>query len=266
MIETLASAAGTLSDGSLLSPANMIALVTLTALEIVLGVDNIIVLSIIVGRLPEHQQGRARFIGLALAMLMRVVLLLGIKWIMELTRPWLSFSVPGLASMVELSGRDLILILGGLFLIWKSTKEIHHELEGPHGTSVRGGSSFARAIGVIILMDLVFSLDSVITAVGMVKRIEVMIAAVIIAVAVMMVFAGRISGFVHRHPSVKVLALSFLILVGVLLVADGFEAHISRGYVYFAMAFSLVVELVNIRVRQKQLARAGTTPGAPAGS
>ena len=266
LLLTLASDAAAVSpaSASLFSPENLVALLTLTALEIVLGVDNIIVIAIVTGRLPKEQQPKARFVGLALAMGMRILLLLAISWVMRLKGTLFAFTVPWVNYAVDLSGKDLILIGGGLFLIWKSTKEIHHDMEGPHdhGTA-KVAASFASAIGQILLMDLIFSLDSVITAVGMARDVRVMVIAVVIAVLVMMVFAGKISDFVHRHPSVKILALAFLILVGVLLVADGLDTHVSRGYVYFAMAFSLVVELVNIRIRAKQIAlqkAAGVTP------
>ncbi len=238
----------------LLTAPNLIALVTLAALEIVLGVDNIIVIAIVTSRLPQNQQAKARFIGLSLAMVMRVGLLLAIGWVMSLTA---SIYKANLFSVdIDLSWKDLILIFGGLFLIFKATKEIHHDLEAPgHLEEHKKASSFSAAISMIVVMDLIFSLDSVITAVGMAKEKWIMIAAVVLAVVVMMAFAGKISDFVKRHPTIKVLALSFLILVGVLLIADGFDQHISRGYVYFAMAFSLVVEIVNIRIRKAQAER-----------
>jgi predicted tellurium resistance membrane protein TerC len=226
-------------------PSIWIAFGTLTMLEIVLGVDNIIFISILSGKLPEEQQPRARFIGLALAMVMRILLLLTLAWIIRLTAPL--FSVFG----QEISGRDLILIVGGLFLVAKSTFEIHEKLEGEHGEkSARVPPSFGAVIVQILLLDMVFSLDSVITAVGMVDEVAVMIAAVIVAVGFMMVFAGPISRFVERHPTVKMLALSFLLLIGVTLMADGFGQHISKGYIYFAMAFSVLVELLNLRIRK----------------
>ena len=216
-------------------------------LEIVLGIDNIIFLSILAGRLPAQQQPRARSLGLAAAMIMRILLLLSITWVMRLSAPL--FSIFG----NEISGRDLILILGGLFLLAKSTHEIHNKLEGPveeaHG-KVKA-SSFGSVIVQIMLLDIVFSLDSVITAIGMVRHVSIMIIAVIIAVAFMMFFAGSISNFVNRHPTVKMLALSFLLLIGVALLADGFDQHIPKGYIYFAMAFSVFVEMLNLRMRGK---------------
>ena len=226
-------------------PSIWIAFGTLTMLEIVLGIDNIIFISILAGKLPPEQQARARFVGLALAMVMRVLLLLTLAWIIRLTAPL--FTVLG----HEISGRDLILIGGGLFLVGKSTYEIHDKLEGEHGEkSARVPPSFGAVIFQILLLDMVFSLDSVITAVGMVDEVAVMIAAVVVAVGFMMVFAGPISRFVERHPTVKMLALSFLLLIGVTLMADGFGQHISKGYIYFAMAFSVLVELLNLRLRK----------------
>jgi len=229
----------------LTDPQIWIALVTLTALEIVLGIDNIIFISILAGKLPGNQQGRARTLGLALAMLMRIALLFSLTWIMRLTFPL--FSVLG----NEISGRDIILILGGLFLLAKSTYEIHDKLEGEEGhSSARVASSFVSVIIQIILLDIVFSLDSVITAIGMANQLWVMIAAVVIAVVFMMVSAGPISDFVHRHPTVKMLALSFLLLIGVSLIAEGLDQHIPKGYIYFAMAFSVFVEMLNLRMRR----------------
>ena len=226
-----------------------IALLTLTALELVLGIDNVIFISILASKLPHAQQARARSVGLGLAMLMRIALLLSLAWIMRLTAPL--FSVLG----QPISGRDLILLLGGLFLIGKSTYEIHDKLEGEdHRTAVRGHPSFRAIVIQIMLLDIVFSLDSVITAVGMVQQVPVMVAAVVIAVILMVVFAGAVSDFVERHPTVKMLALSFLLLIGVALIADGLGMHIPRGYIYFAMGFSVAVELLNLRVRH---ARAG---------
>ncbi|HEX6307174.1 MAG TPA: TerC family protein [Longimicrobiales bacterium] len=230
----------------LTDPAIWIAFGTLTLLEIVLGVDNIVFISILSGKLPAAQQGRARTVGLALAMLIRILLLLVLSWIIGLTAPL--FAVVG----QEISGRDLILIAGGLFLVAKSTYEIHEKLEGEHGEkSKKVPPSFAAVIVQILLLDIVFSLDSVITAVGMVDEVGVMIAAVITAVAFMMVFAGPISRFVDRHPTVKMLALSFLLLIGVTLIAEGFEQHISKGYIYFAMAFSVFVEMLNLKLRPR---------------
>ncbi|HEY5792640.1 MAG TPA: TerC family protein [Chthoniobacterales bacterium] len=228
------------------NPELWVAFLTLCGLEIVLGVDNIIFISILAGKLPPGQQAKARFIGLALAMITRVLLLLSISWMTKLTTPLFAlFAHP-------VSGRDLILILGGLFLVAKSTHEIHGKLEGSeeHG-AVRAAASFTATIIQIILLDIVFSLDSVITAVGMVNNIPIMVAAVIVAVIFMMFFSGPISGFVDRHPTVKMLALSFLLLIGVTLIADGFGQHISKGYIYFAMGFSVFVEFLNLKLRKK---------------
>jgi predicted tellurium resistance membrane protein TerC len=224
----------------------LMALVTLTALEIVLGIDNIIFISILAGKLPEHQQARARRTGLLLAMFTRIGLLVSLSWVMGLTAAW--FSVLG----VEISGRDLILIGGGLFLIGKSTREIHEKLEGSaeHGVGVPRRVSFAGVIVQILILDVVFSLDSVITAVGMANQLWVMITAIVIAVFIMMASSGSISAFVHRHPTIKMLALSFLLLIGVTLIAEGLHQHISKGYIYFAMAFSVFVEMLNIRLRK----------------
>jgi predicted tellurium resistance membrane protein TerC len=223
-----------------------IALGTLTFLEIVLGVDNIIFISILSGKLPPAQQPRARRIGLLGALLTRIALLFSLAWVIRLTAPW--FTLVG----HELSGRDFILILGGLFLIGKSTFEIHDKLEGEEGhASRRVASSFVSVIVQITLLDVVFSLDSVITAVGMVDDLWVMIAAVITAVALMMVSAETISRFVHRHPTVKMLALSFLLLIGVSLLLEGFDQHIPKGYIYFAMGFAVFVEMINLRLRRR---------------
>ena len=226
------------------SPEAWIALLTLTVLEIVLGIDNIIFISILSGKLPEEQQARARTIGLALAMLMRVALLFSIAWLVGLTAPL--FAVLS----QEISGRDLILLSGGLFLIGKATHEIHQKLEGEkgHGTK-RVAPSFAAVITQIVLLDAVFSLDSVITAVGMAEDIAVMVIAVVIAIGIMMVAAGPISEFVERHPTVKVLALSFLLLIGTALVAESLDQHIPKGYIYFAMGFAVFVEMINLRIR-----------------
>ena len=230
----------------LTDPSAWVALLTLTALEIVLGIDNVVFISILAGKLPPEQRARARKLGLALAMGMRILLLISIAWIAKLTNPL--FQIFG----HEISGRDLILIIGGLFLLTKSTREIHHKLEGEEGEASRKvAASFTSVIIQIMLLDIVFSLDSVITAVGMVDELAVMIIAVVIAVGFMMVFAGKISGFVERHPSVKMLALSFLILIGVTLIAEGWGQHISKGYIYFAMAFSLAVEILNLRLMKK---------------
>ena len=234
----------------LADPHAWIALVTLAALEIVLGVDNIIFISILVGRLPEEQRQRARVLGLAFAMLTRIGLLLSLAWIMTLTEPL--FTIPVVDR--EISGRDLILIGGGLFLLWKSVHEIHGSLEGEEdeGAAAAVRAGFTAIIVQIAIIDIVFSLDSVITAVGMVDEVEIMVIAIIVAVGVMMFAAKPIGDFVDRHPTVKMLALSFLILIGVALVAEGGGYHIPKGYIYFAMAFSVGVEMLNLRVRSKK--------------
>ena len=230
----------------LTSPETWIALLTLTVLEIVLGIDNIIFISILAGKLPAGQQRRARRVGLALAMFMRIGLLMWLAWIIRLTQPLFTILSQ------EISGRDLILIGGGLFLIAKSTHEIHEKLEGEaHAGDKRAAHTFTGVITQILLLDIVFSLDSVITAVGMARQLGVMIAAVVIAVVVMMFSADAISDFVHRHPTVKMLALSFLLLIGVSLLAEGFDQHVSKGYIYFAMGFSVFVEMLNLRLRAR---------------
>ena len=230
----------------LLSPEAWIAFATLTALELVLGIDNVIFISILVDKLPAESRERARQLGLFMAMFMRIGLLLALAWIVGLVNPLLTWGAQ------EFSGRDLILMAGGLFLLWKSTTEIHQTLEGAgHAGSATGRATFGSVILQIMIIDLVFSLDSIITAVGMVDQVEVMIAAVVASVGLMMVFANGISRFVSAHPSIKMLALSFLVVVGVVLVAEGFEHHIPKGYVYFAMAFSVAVEMLNIRYRKK---------------
>lgn len=239
----------------LTSPEIWVSLVTLTVLEIVLGIDNIVFISILSGKLPAHQQRKARQLGLLLAMVMRVGLLFSIKWIMSLTKPL--FNVAELVSLssetwnqyLTLSGRDLILLFGGLFLIYKSVTEIHTRVEGEEERHQIKGKvvTFSNVIIQILILDLVFSLDSVITAVGMADHLGVMIAAVVIAVGVMMISASAISDFVNRHPTVKMLALAFLLLIGVSLTAEAFEQHIPKGYIYFAMAFSVLVEYLNIR-------------------
>jgi len=230
----------------LTSPETWIALLTLTVLEIVLGIDNIIFISILAGKLPAGEQPRARTVGLTLAMVTRILLLLSLTAIMRLTHPL--FSTLG----HPFSGRDLILLAGGLFLLWKSTREIHDKLEGEEGRqNVKAGATFGGVIVQIALLDIVFSLDSVITAVGMVRQVGVMIAAIVLAVLVMLVAAGPISDFVHRHPTLKMLALSFLLLIGVTLIADGLGQHIPKGYVYFAMGFSVFVESLNLRLARK---------------
>src|SRR5262245_6859735 len=232
----------------LTDPQVWIAFVTLVALELVLGIDNIVFITILAGKLPGDQPKKARLVGLSLAMLMRVALLFSLSWIIGLTAPLL------MVFGYELSGRDLILLGGGLFLIAKSTHEIHQKLEGGEGeTSGRVGSSFLGVIVQIVLLDIVFSLDSVLTAIGMAQQIEIMIAAVIIAVVFMMLFSGVIGDFVQRHPTVKMLALSFLLLIGVTLIADGLGQHIPRGYIYFAMGFSVFVEMLNLRLRKSHV-------------
>jgi predicted tellurium resistance membrane protein TerC len=231
-------------------PQVWIALTTLTGLEIVLGIDNIIFISILTSKLPERQQPGARTLGLALAMIMRILLLFFLTWIMGLTKPL--FTVLGNG----ISGRDLILICGGIFLLGKSTLEMHDKLEGKEGrVSERAASSYLGVLIQILLLDMVFSLDSVITAIGMANQLFIMVAAVVMAVGFMMLASGSISLFVERHPTIKVLALSFLLLIGMALIADGLDLHIPKGYIYFAMAFSVLVEMINLRVRKN--------PGTP---
>lgn len=228
-------------------PQGWVALLTLTALEIVLGIDNIVFISILAGKLPVARRAKARTLGLGLAMLTRILLLLSLTWIMRLTAPLF------VVLSQEISGRDLILVLGGLFLIGKSTFEIHDKLEGlAREREVRARASFVGTIIQIGLLDIVFSLDSVITAIGMANQVTIMIAAVCLAVIFMMFASGPIGGFVERHPTVKMLALSFLLLIGVSLVAEGLDQHISKGYIYFAMAFSVFVEMLNLRVRRHE--------------
>jgi len=228
-----------------LDPEIWIALITLTALEVVLGVDNVVFISILAGKLPRGQQAAARQTGLAAAMLTRIALLVSLAWVISLTRPL--FAIFGHA----FSGRDLLLIAGGLFLLAKATTEIHDRLEGTEGhASARVPPSYAAVIVQIMLLDVIFSLDSVITAVGMANQLAVMVAAVVLAVGVMLWSAGPISEFVHRHPTVKMLALSFLLLIGLSLIADGLGQHIPKGYIYFAMGFSVFVEMLNLRTRR----------------
>jgi len=230
------------------NPEAWIALATLTALEIVLGIDNIIFISIVVGRLPEERRNSARIIGLALAMITRIMLLLSLAWMMRLTNPLFTILNQ------EISGRDIIMILGGLFLLWKSTQEIWESLEGAEGPEAQASafSKYWMILGQIAIIDIIFSLDSVITAVGMADDVPVMVIAIVIAVGVMMVAAKSIGEFVDAHPSIKMLALSFLILVGVVLIGDGLDMHVPKGYIYFAMGFSVMVEMLNIRMRRKQ--------------
>ncbi len=227
-------------------PQAWISLLTLTGLEIVLGIDNIIFISILAGKLPADQQHRARQLGLMLALVMRLLLLASIAWMVKLTAPWFSVFGHGV------SGRDLILLVGGLFLLVKSTMEIHHKLEGEHGGSNPVGvTTFGKVLVQIMLLDVVFSLDSVITAVGMAQHLTIMVLAVIISMAVMLVSASSISDFVNKHPTLKMLALSFLLLIGTMLIAEGMGFHIPKGYIYFAMAFSFGVEMLNLRLRRK---------------
>ena len=228
------------------SAEGWVALLTLTILEVVLGIDNIIFIAIVAGKLPAHRRERARRVGLFLAMFIRIALLLSITWVMSLTTPLFS------TFDREISGRDLILLIGGLFLLAKATHEIHASLEGEEGQgSSRSTASFTATIIQILLLDIVFSLDSVITAVGMAEQVSVMILAVVIAVVVMLISSAPIAAFVERHPTIKMLALSFLLLIGVSLVGEGFGQHIPKGYIYFAMGFSVFVEMINLRVRAK---------------
>ncbi len=230
----------------LTDPQAWLAFATLLALEVVLGIDNVVFIAILAGKLPANQQDKARRLGLALAAITRVMLLFTLAWMIRLTEPL--FTVLG----QEISGRDLILLLGGLFLIGKSTHEVHDKLEGEEGrVSAKVAANFASVIGQILLLDIVFSLDSIITAVGLVDQLPIMIAAVIAAVGVMVAFSGMISRFVDRHPTVKMLALSFLMLIGVSLVAEGLDFHLPKGMIYFAMGFSLFVEMLNLRIRRK---------------
>lgn len=239
------------------TPEAWISLLTLTVLEIVLGIDNIVFISILSGKLPVDQQQKARRLGLGLAMITRVLLLLSLSWVMSLTSPlfnvgeWISLADSEWRAKLAISGRDLILILGGLFLIYKSTHEIHLKLEGEEDEEGQAKvHSFAGVIIQILVLDIVFSLDSVITAIGMAEHVEIMIAAVVIAVIIMMISADAISRFVNNHPTVKMLALSFLLLIGFSLLAEGLDQHIPKGYIYFAMAFSILVELLNLKMKK----------------
>jgi predicted tellurium resistance membrane protein TerC len=238
--------------GAFLTADGLLALVTLSAMEIVLGIDNVVFIAILVGRLPEAQRERARRLGLILALGIRVGLLFAISWLMGLTAPLVSVLGHGV------SGRDLILLGGGLFLIFKATWEIYDKVEASHHerTAAAARAAFALVIFQILLLDIVFSLDSVITAVGMANDLSIMVSAMVIAMLVMLVSAGTVSRFIDSHPSLKILALAFLLLIGVMLVAEGMGTHIEKGYIYFAMAFSLLVELVNMRYRRKQQAAA----------
>ena len=231
-------------------PKIWISLFTLTALEIVLGIDNIIFISILAGKLPRQQQAKARRLGLTLALITRILLLMSLTWIMGLTRPL--FTLPVLDKGI--SGRDLVLLLGGLFLIWKSVREVHEKLEEDDGhiVAAKDQVSFSGVIVQILLLDIVFSLDSVITAIGMADVLWVMVTAVVIALGVMLIFAGKISDFVNHHPTLKMLALSFLILIGVALLGEGMGLHIPKGYIYFSMAFAFAVEMLNLKMRSKQ--------------
>ncbi len=236
------------------SPEAWVSLLTLTVLEIVLGIDNIVFIAILAGKLPKEQQKKARQLGLMLALGTRILLLCGLKWIIGLDKPLVSWTVFGFD--LHPSGRDLVLLAGGLFLLTKSTREIHEKLEGADGEKTHNlVPRFTAVIVQILLLDIVFSLDSVITAVGMAKHLPVMIIAVIIAVGFMLVFGGYISRFIEKHPTVKMLALSFLLLIGVLLVAESFHKEIPKGYVYFAMAFSLGVEMLNLKLSSRQRKR-----------
>lgn len=233
-----------------LSGGAITALLTLTAMETVLGIDNIIFISILVGKLPAHQQKKIRNLGISLALIIRIILLFSISWIMSLTKPFINFSD------YAFSGRDIILLLGGLFLVAKSTYEIHHKVEGDPQHAIanekeKKSPSQAWMLGEILLLDIVFSLDSVITAVGMANQVSVMVIAMILSMIIMLFSAGSINNFVEKHPTIKILALSFLLLIGVMLIAEGMGAHISKGYIYFAMSFSLAVEMLNMRFRAK---------------
>lgn len=242
-----AAAASTVPAAPLWSAASLVSLATLASLEIVLGIDNVIFIAILSGRLPKEQQAKARRLGISMAVISRLALLLGISWVMGLTRPLFELMGRGI------SGKQLILLFGGLFLIGKATFEIHDKLEGEehHAAAGKAAATMGSVIAQIMLIDIVFSLDSVITAVGMTPHVPIMMVAVIMAAIVMLVFAGPISNFVAKHPTMKMLALAFLILIGVMLIAEAFGQHIDKGYIYFAMAFSLLVEILNMRLRKK---------------
>ncbi|HLE41408.1 MAG TPA: TerC family protein [Nitrospirota bacterium] len=230
----------------LMNPQSVIALITLTALEIVLGIDNIIFISVLVSRLPHKKRNKARVLGLGLAMFTRIALLLSITWVMKLTAPLF------IVLTEEISGRDVILIVGGLFLLWKSTLEIHKSLEGEgEARGAKAAAGFAAILAQIAVLDIIFSLDSVITAVGLANDVEVMIVAIVLAVIVMMLSSRAIGEFVDKHPTIKILALSFLVVIGVTLFAEGFDFHVPKGYIYFAMAFSVTVEMLNLKMRKK---------------
>jgi predicted tellurium resistance membrane protein TerC len=251
-VSDVAPGAAAVSAAPLWSVASLISLATLASLEIVLGIDNVIFIAILSGRLPQEQQAKARQLGIAMAVISRLGLLLAISWVMGLTRPLFELLGRGI------SGKQLILLLGGLFLIGKATFEIHDKLEGEEhhaGGAAKAGATMVGVIAQIMLIDIVFSLDSVITAVGMTPHVPIMMVAVVLAAGVMLVFAGPIANFVAKHPTMKMLALAFLILIGVMLVAEAFGQHIDKGYIYFAMAFSLLVEVLNMRLRRKS-----TTP------
>lgn len=238
-------------------PEAWIALVTLVVLELVLGVDNIIFISILAGKLPVEQRDRARMTGIAMAVLTRILLLLSLSWIISLEEPL--FALPWFSGEMEISGHDLILIAGGLFLLWKSVHEIHDKLEGVEGqASAKVRATFWGVIIQIMLLDIVFSLDSVITAVGMVDQLWIMVVAVIISVIIMIIFSRSVSAFIHEHPTVKMLALSFLLLIGVVLAGDGLGHHIPKGYIYGAIAFSVFVEMLNLAAARKRARRAGS--------
>tara|TARA_B100001750_G_scaffold239466_1_gene247580 strand:+ start:94 stop:798 length:705 start_codon:yes stop_codon:yes gene_type:complete len=230
----------------LFNPELLAAFFTLTILEIVLGIDNLVFISILSGKLPEHQQKKARNIGLFLAMFVRIALLFSLSWIMQLSEPLFTMFKN------EISGRDIILAVGGLFLIFKSTMEIHNHLEGEKETEKKVVVGFANVLSQIVLLDIIFSLDSVITAIGLVDQINIMIAAVVIAIIFMIVFVNSISKFIDEHPTIKILALSFLLLIGMALIGDAFDMHIPKGYIYFAMAFSTFVEMINLKIYKKK--------------